>query len=265
MTLDIMLNRIVKLVPNLSKRSLQVIYFHEVTKKTGFSYNMININKFKRNMDYLVRNNYNTITFEELNDPDIFSNIKDRKNILITFDDGYINNYELVFPFMKKNNLKFNVFLEAGAISQNDNYITWDMVNEMSKSKLVGFGAHTFNHVDARYIAESNLEEEIINANKLIYQRTGLIVQDFCFPYGMYNTDIIQLLNQSEVYKRLYTSDGRRLYKELDLTLIGRVGIKDEDNLDTFKGKVNGKYNLLYRLNRIKNSRRKGYNSEVFR
>ena len=54
-----------------------------------------------------------------------------------------LSNYTRVFSIMKELNLKFNIFLEVGAIGNKKNYLTWDFINEMVESGLVGLGAHT--------------------------------------------------------------------------------------------------------------------------
>lgn len=264
MRLESILEKIIKYLPIKSKRNYQVIYFHEVTKENGKGYDFINVHKFEKQMKYLYQNNYQTLTFEDLNNQKKKIN-KKMKNILITFDDGYINNYKLVYPIMKKYGLKFNIFIEAGAINKKDNYLSWEMINEMASSKLVGFGAHTYNHVDARYIKESTFQKEIVDTNELINQKTNLKVEDFCFPYGLYDSNIIELLTKSKEYKRLYTSDGIKYKHKDSVTTIGRVGIKNEDDLKTFIGKVKGKYNFFYSLNRKIKSKKKGYLNEVSR
>src|SRR5699024_4550640 len=150
MRLESILEKIIKYLLIKFKSNYQVIYFHDVIKNNGKGYDFKNLNKIKKQMKYLYQNNYQTLTFEDLNNQKKKIN-KKMKNILITFDDGYINNYKLVYPIMKKYGLKFNIFIEAGAINKKDNYLSWEMINEMASSKLVGFGAHTYNHVDARY------------------------------------------------------------------------------------------------------------------
>lgn len=222
---------------------LNFIYYHDVVPVGGHSYMKIITEKFYAQMKYLKENGYNTLSFDDLKNDEF-----DRKgkNVLISFDDGWLSNYEVVFPIMKELDLKFNIFLETGAIGVKDNYLTWDMVNEMKVSKLAGFGAHTFNHIDARKINESNYLEEIILSNKIIEERSNLIARDFCFPYGYYNKDTINFIEKLKIYDRLYTSDGISTMVKDNLVVIGRIGIENEDSMKSFINKVEGKYNLYY-------------------
>lgn len=227
-------------------KDIKFIYYHDVVPKDGYSYQKIEVNKFKNQMRYLVKNEYKTLTFDELDKDEICSSKNKEKMVLITFDDGWLSNYETVFPIMKELNLKFNIFLEVGAIGEKENYITWDMISEMADSGLVGFGAHTFNHIDARLINQFNVDTEIIESNKIILNKTGLNIKDFCFPYGYYDNKVIDYLDELNVYKRIYTSDGRKLSKKNNIDIIGRVGIENEDTEKNFVSKLEGRYNSYY-------------------
>ncbi len=207
------------------------------------SYMKINKEKFLRQMNYLKDNKYIALNFDDFSNGTHF---EEAKIVLITFDDGWLSNYEIVYPIMKKLNLKFNIFLEVGAIGVKENYLTWDMVNEMKESNLVGFGTHTFTHIDARTIDESNYYREIIMANKVMKEKTNLIARDFCFPYGHYNKKTVSYIEKKGVYDRLYTSDGISEIIRNNLRLYGRVGIENEDSMLDFINKLEGKYNNYF-------------------
>ena len=89
------------------------------------------------------------------------------KSVIITFDDGWLSNYTEIFEFMKEKNIKYNVYLEIEAIGNNPDYLTWDMVREMHKSGIVGFGAHTYSHASMKNIDEIDTEKEITLANEV--------------------------------------------------------------------------------------------------
>lgn len=243
---------IIPYIGNLTKRSskIPVIYYHDVVEKTGHSFIRIDINKFTEQMEYLSLNNYKTYLFNEI--PSKFEKSTKSKEIIITFDDGFISNYDIVFPLMKKLNLKFNIFLTTNFIG-NKNYLTWQMIDEMFNSKLVGFGAHTHTHIDARDISEKNYNKEIFEVNNLICENIHSQINDFCFPYGYYNNQIITKLCNDEVYKRIYTSDKSPLKIINGCEIVGRLPINNDDDMDLFIKNIKGLYYGMYYYYDLKN------------
>ena len=68
------------------------------------------------------------------------------KPVLLTFDDGYRSNYELLFPLLQKYRMKAAVAVIACMQDKAaDNFLSWDMCREMTDSGLVEIGSHTYH------------------------------------------------------------------------------------------------------------------------
>lgn len=223
-----------------------VIYYHDIVEGTGRSYMQTNIDLFKKQMNYLANNGYETLRFDDFSTKD---NLRFRKKrVLIAFDDGWLSNYNEIFGFMKSLGLKYNVFLAVGLIGHDTRYLTWNMVREMHQSGLCGFGTHTYSHVDASVLDESLYLEEIKKTDTVFEHELGYVPKDFCYPYGKYTQKSNETLIENSGYERIYLSDMRYSYEQSRKTIMGRNGISNDEPFFVFKNKVKGYYNIFSSL-----------------
>lgn len=224
---------------------INVIYYHDIVKCNGCSFQQTNIGVFKRHMEYIISNGYKTLRFDDLNDVTIKYN---PKSVLIVFDDGWKSNYTEIFEYMKSKGIKYNVYLTINEIDNNPDYLTWKQVREMHESGLVGFGAHTFNHVDASIIDNIDSDIEFNHANEKFKHELGYLPVDFCYPYGAYTEESNKFLILNTPYKRIYTSRMMYSYIQDGKVIFGRNGISNDDSMKVFKSKLKGFYNVWRNL-----------------
>ncbi|MFA6318729.1 MAG: polysaccharide deacetylase family protein [Elusimicrobiota bacterium] len=150
---------------------------------------------FRRQMLWLKENGWTTMTFRGLRDAEEGRAPMPEKPCLVTFDDGYANNYEIAFPILSELGLKGNIFLVFDTIGRHNAWhdpasepwldmLTWDRVFEMQKSGVIEFGSHTVSH---RNLAEISLEDvawEVRESKKRLEDKLGLEMVGFAYPYG---------------------------------------------------------------------------------
>lgn len=111
----------------------------------AFSYHRVLHDEFDQQLRYLKDNGYQTLTCDEYDERHRSGNTRPEKGVILTFDDGIANFYEVAFPLLQKHQLKAVVFLIGNWIGQ-PGMVTWDQVRTMHASGLVDFQSHTFNH-----------------------------------------------------------------------------------------------------------------------
>lgn len=223
-----------------------VIYYHDIVETEGETYMRTNIDVFRKQMDYLAREGYSTLRFDDLDNEEQLAFAK--KRILIAFDDGWKSNYTAIFDYMKTKGLKYNVFLTIGEIGKNDDYLTWDQVREMHQSGIVGFGAHTYSHPDMSDFNKIDYDLEIVRADSVFEKELGYKPLDFCYPFGYYSDAGNHILEERSGYKRIYTSKMMYSYKENGMVIMGRNGINGDWPFGVFRSQVDGYFNVFKSL-----------------
>lgn len=166
------------------KTSIPVLTYHRVNNNTiGGSVPTVTVESFKKQMDFLKKHGYTTITVDE------FYSYYDgeraalpKKPVLITFDDGWDDNYRNAFPILRENNFKATVFLATGRIGTGE-YLTWEEAKEMSKYGI-SFGGHTRSHVNLKRLSDEEAFNEIKGSLEDIELNLGMRPESFCYPYG---------------------------------------------------------------------------------
>lgn len=139
---------------------------------------------FEKQVKYLLSKGYNFIGLEDLS-----SGKEIKKPVMITFDDGYRDNYKYVFPILKKYNIKAVIFLIASQIGKQSDLMTWQQVLEMQESGLVSFGSHGLNHKNIRRMEETLAVQELKESKRILEGKLGHQVTSFCYPFGAGGTD----------------------------------------------------------------------------
>ena len=140
---------------------------------------------FDSQLRYLTENGYGFMFADEWQ-------IADKPTVILTFDDGYVDNYTDMFPILKKYGAKATVFLISEMVG-TDGYLSVDQIVEMASSGLVSFQCHTAHHVDLSYQDEATLRSEFSTSISKIESWTGRPVRALAYPAGSYNDDVIRV------------------------------------------------------------------------
>ncbi len=198
--------------------SVPIIMYHQV-KPNNSGKDIITPYEFESDLKYLVSNNYTTISMTELIDYVYNGAALPENPIVLSFDDGYYNNYKYVFPLLKKYNEKIVLSIICKSTDDFSEYpddnidyahVTWDQINEMSESGLVEIQNHTYDlhKMSIRFGCTKNnnesqeqymhvLTKDIEKAQNQITTLTGVTPNTFNYPYGKYSNlseDIIKKL-----------------------------------------------------------------------
>lgn len=167
-------------------------------------------NDFRKQMLYLKKHNYTSMTFSELEKAETGLAEMPAKPVIITFDDGYANNYELAYPILKELGHKGNIFLVYDTIDRHNAWhnpetepwlrmLTWDQVLAMQESGVVEFGSHTMGHRNLTTIPLEEARWELFESKARLEGKLGRRMVGFAYPYGSgaYHPDVRRLAREA--------------------------------------------------------------------
>lgn len=218
--------------------------------------NMIAVSaaSFEKQMRFLKSHNYNVITLGKL-----AVKLKNREKIpdrtvVLTFDDGYKDNYTYAFPILKKYNLTADMFIIINEVGRKQNdRLSWDEIKEMQDSGLIYFGSHCLGPEPLVNIkSDEVLRNEIFGSKKILEERLGRSVSAFSYPEGLFNSYIRQLVIDAGYSLAVATNPGKN-YPNNDMFALKRIKMsKRSANMFTFRVLVSGYYTFMKESKRKK-------------
>ena len=246
-----------ELYVNKKKYDVPVIMYHRVINNPedeGVYGTYIYEDMFKKHLQYLKNKNYTVITFKDLDKIGWRNRFeKGKKYIILTFDDGYKDNYDLAFPILKEFNFKATIFL-MGSLTYNEwdvkaggerkfSLMSVEMIKEM-QDYGIEFGAHTFNHPKINTLSNEEIAHQIVDVRKPLEEKIGKEIITFAYPYGILNDYAKEMAKKAGYTFALATDSGSVCLSD-DLYQIRRIAIFPNTNLFSFKRKVAGNYNFI--------------------
>lgn len=164
----------------------------------------------------------------------------------ITFDDGYLNNYDNALPILKKYGHTATCYAVSGLIGQTNQ---WDDGVMASKSLMdrqhwlkwieagMDIGSHTQLHIDLTETNDELAWEQISQSKALLETNLNITVAHFCYPYGRYQKHHMEMVKTAGYLTA--TTVERGLFRVGDDPFqIARVGVYASTNMIQFIIKV---------------------------
>ena len=233
------------LFSRLNKGRTKILLYHSIVKKELFnatrdsSDQCLTDEEFEKQMRYL-NEHCNVISLD-----DFFNAKQDRNklNVVVTFDDGFLNNYTIAYPILKKYNIKATFFITTSFLSgegvpwflrvpneakkairnlpfeefekrvnsfnydPNDYFqpMDWEHLIELSEDPLISVGSHCKTHYPLTVLPTEKLTDELKGSKEILERKLKKKVDYISYPHGIFNENIIEMTKKSG-YKAAITT-----------------------------------------------------------
>ena len=232
-------------------QQIPILIYHKIDPRREIGINAISPAQFREQMEWLHRHRFQTITFEDLQNPSALP----KKPLIITFDDGYASVYEHALPILASLNMRAVVFVISGYVGK---YNEWDIslnghryahlspvqIDELRKNNWE-VGAHSVTHRALPYLPERIAYREIECSKKSLEDLLGAPVLSFAYPFGLQTRREIEMA-RSCGFK--YACKGIRGNVSQSTFDIQRYPVYSTESMNSFRKKLQHPLPASHRL-----------------
>ncbi|MBI3618023.1 MAG: polysaccharide deacetylase family protein [Candidatus Omnitrophica bacterium] len=198
-------------------------------RETGADLYDVTTENFHAQLGWLKEHLYRAITIRK--NLDVFST----KEVILTFDDGEMNNCTVALPLLKEFGFIGHFFLIAKRIGK-DGYMGWDQIRQLNAEGMI-IGSHGFSHEILTNLLDTQIQEELSASKKHLERNLGVPVESISIPRGFCNEKIIRMAGEAG-YRYIFVSEKPNGF---GANCFGRVAVKSNWTIDRFAQALDGK------------------------
>ena len=230
-------------------KGLPVLMYHKIseTEKDGLT---VTTEQFENQLKYLQTLDYQAVTTKNIIDFIEKKTALPPNPVLISFDDGYVNNLELAYPLLQKYNFRATIFLPTAFIGKTSSWDSNDspiLSLEQLKSfdiNLIEFALHSHNHCNFKHLNLEEMQHEILENMQFLNENNLPFSPVFAYPYGGRPKDKNLLFSMKKILEetgiKIAFRIGNRVNKLplKDVFEVNRIDIRGTDSFWEFKTKL---------------------------
>ena len=172
------------------------------------------------------------------------------KTVIITFDDGYADNYHNALPLLEKYDFKATLYLvvdrhdrdwssqkkahhDSGELGR-EKKLDDSEVEAMLASGRIELASHSLTHPNFARLDTNQKRQELEMSKRQLEERFGVKINSFAYPFGIFNKEDAKLVEQAGYTSAVTTEAGIDTGASLNLYRLKRVKISGKDNMLAF-------------------------------
>lgn len=231
--------------PDRRRRGTPVLMYHGFGEKR--SRYVVHPRALRRQMVVLRLLRYRTITFAELVTALRENRPPPPRTMVITIDDGYLDNLKVAAPILARHGFRATLFLVSQRLGATND---WDVERPTSHRPLMSvaqaaqmreggheIGAHTRTHCSLPDVGGTEVREEIAGSRRDLEAELGVPVHSFAYPFGRHDRHAVDAVTEAGFTGACTTEPAQASIGD-DPLLVPRIEVKGSDSIWTFLRKL---------------------------
>lgn len=216
---------------SISDTYIPILMYHSISDRDPSNTLLVSPSQFDNEMAWLNDNGFTSLSLEELYYSLTTGNVPE-KPVVITFDDGYDDNYINAYPILQKYGLIGNFFVITDYMGTEPGFMNIDMLKEMHSNGMV-IESHTSNHKELKNLSDEAKISSLKNAQSFLKDNLNIDSKFLCYPVGRYDESTKNIVSSLGIKLAVTTEPGLANINQ-GLTSLKRVRISPM-SLDSFK------------------------------
>ncbi|WKJ91887.1 polysaccharide deacetylase family protein [Methylomonas montana] len=223
-------------------RSPVILMYHGTPGSRPDTHYSIHANLFAKHMRFLKRQGWTTALFKDLQNAQALP----EKTVVLTFDDGYADNYQGAFLPLLESGMKATWFIATdcigghahwlGTASKQTQMLTKEQLTEMHSAGME-IASHTCSHPDLSTLSLAQQQNELSTAKSVLEKLLSTQVTSLAYPYGRFNDDSLIAAEQAGYRLACITQPGW-LGSDPNPFLVRRIAIFSGDSVSSLSRKL---------------------------
>jgi peptidoglycan/xylan/chitin deacetylase (PgdA/CDA1 family) len=229
-----------------------VLIYHHINPHSGDAVT-VTPEVFAAQMGFLARSGFTTLSLDDLMGALYGDQEIGDKVVVLTFDDGWLDNYRFAIPVLKQLDFHASFFVITGRVDAASHghvdlffdvplheaakaciqsgeaarvVLDWDLIRSIEEDGPFRFYSHTVSHRRCAELSSAELMAELVESKLRIESELGRPCPYLCWPYGSYNDDTIRAAQETG-YTGLFTTDAGFCDATADPFRIKRIEVQN--------------------------------------
>lgn len=220
------------------QKRLVILMYHKVEKEAD-DVLTVSVENLEKQFEYLQKKKYRSLFFKEIN-------ASSQNKIIITFDDGYYNNYKFLPALLEKYQLKATIFISTGFIEngyQENKMMSFEDLRNLNPD-FFEIALHSHLHRNFRTLSANETEEDLKMNMQILESHQISYSKILAYPYGKYPKNREKQEQLFYTLRKLGINFAVRIGNRINYFPndkpyeLCRIDIKGKDSLQKFKLKL---------------------------